>query len=145
MLTQEELIEEANRIIQEFQKYTKDFQVRGHTCTPKDTLDILRLVLRGSLVKIVDSFYHGTYGRCVRFSVVTTEGESYRVLFHQTGLSVLNDSSHFESFEQFFNSKSPNYRNDYQIINRTPSVKLKISGKAFLKSEFRISVTFCYI
>ena len=38
MLTQEELIEEANRIIQEFQKYTKDFQVRGHTCTPKDTL-----------------------------------------------------------------------------------------------------------
>ena len=40
MLTQEELIEEANRIIQEFQKYTKDFQVRGHTCTPKDTLDI---------------------------------------------------------------------------------------------------------
>jgi len=63
--------------------------------------------------KIVDSFYHGTYGRCVRFSVVTTEGESYRVLFHQTGLSVLNDSSHFESFEQFFNSKSPNYRNSF--------------------------------
>ena len=30
MLTQEELLEEANRIIQEFQKYTKDFQVRGH-------------------------------------------------------------------------------------------------------------------
>jgi len=113
MLTQEELIEEANRIIQEFQKYTKDFQVRGHTCTPKDTLYV---VLRGSLVKIVDSFYHGTYGRCVRFSVVTTEGESYRVLFHQTGLSVLNDSSHFESFEQFFNSKSPNYRNDYQFF-----------------------------
>ena len=74
------------------------------------------VVLPGSLVKIVDSFYHGTYGRCVRFSVVTTEGESYRVLFHQTGLSVLNDSSHFESFEQFFNSKSPNYRNDYQFF-----------------------------
>merc|ERR1712131_508519 len=88
MLTQEELLEEANRIIKEFQKYTKDFQ-------------------------IVDSFYHGTYGRCVRFSVVTTECESYRVLFHQTGLSVLNDSSHFESFEQFFNSKSPNYRNSF--------------------------------
>ena len=30
MLTQEELLEEANRIIQEFHKYTKDFQVRGH-------------------------------------------------------------------------------------------------------------------
>ena len=30
MLSQEELLEEANRIIQEFQKYTKDFQVRDH-------------------------------------------------------------------------------------------------------------------
>ena len=29
MLTQEELLGEANRIIKEFQKYTKDFQVRG--------------------------------------------------------------------------------------------------------------------
>ena len=113
MLTQEELLEEANRIIQEFQKYTKDFQVRGDQFSD-GYLTVSQNSLRGSLVKIVDSFYHGTYGRCVRFSVVTTEGESYRVLFHQTGLSVLNDSSHFESFEQFFNSKSPNYRNDYQ-------------------------------
>ena len=115
MLTQEELLEEANRIIQEFQKYTKDFQVRGHKFSDGYPT-VSHNSLRGSLVKIVDSFYHGTYGRCVRFSVVTTEGESYRVLFHQTGLSVLNDSSHFESFEQFFNSKSPNYRNDYQIF-----------------------------
>ena len=38
MLTQEELLKEANRIIKEFGKYTKQFE-------------------------IVDSFYHGTYGR----------------------------------------------------------------------------------
>merc|ERR1712131_434222 len=86
MLTQEELLEEANRIIKEFKKYTKDFQ-------------------------IVDSFYHGTYGRCVRFSVVTTENESYRVLLHQTWLSVLIDSSHFDPSCHFCNSKSPHCRN----------------------------------
>ena len=114
MLTQEELLGEANRIIKEFQKYTKDFQVRG--LLTSSLLGWKRKKTSQSVnpwYKIVDSFYHGTYGRCVRFSVVTTENESYRILLHQTGLSVLNDSSHFESFEQFFNSKSPNYRNGY--------------------------------
>ena len=46
MLTQEELLEEANRIIKEFQKYTKDFQVR-------DTLSdaLLPKSVPGSLVQ----------------------------------------------------------------------------------------------
>ena len=32
--------------------------------------------------------------------------------------------------------------NDFNILNRIPTVKLKIPGKAFLKSESRTSVTF---
>lgn len=90
MLTEEELLAEGNRIIREFGKYSKK-------------------------IEIVDSFYHGTYGRCIRFALVTTEGDCYRVLFHRSGLSVLNDSTHFESFEQFFDSKSPNYRNQFSV------------------------------
>lgn len=53
----------------------------------------------------------------IRFEIEVLEGDIYRVLFHQTGITVLNDSTHFESFDQFFDSKSPEYRNGLRQSN----------------------------
>jgi len=85
MITEQEIEEEGNRIRNEFGQFTKQITIK-------------------------ESFYHGTYGRCIRFEVQVLEGDIYRVLFHQSGLTVLNDSTSFESFDEFFDSKSPQYR-----------------------------------
>ena len=46
----------------------------------------------------------------IRFEIQVLEGDVFRVLFHRNGITVLNDSTDFESFDQFFDSKSPEYR-----------------------------------
>lgn len=85
MYTDEQLIEEGNRLIVEFGRFAANFE-------------------------LIESFYHGTFGRCLRFRVQTIEEEDYRILFHRTGLTCLNTNESFESFEQFFNTKSGAYR-----------------------------------
>jgi len=49
MYSDDELLEEGNRIIAEFSGFTKKFE-------------------------IIESFYHGTFGRCLRFEIQTFEG-----------------------------------------------------------------------
>merc|ERR1712242_684951 len=88
MITENEIIAEGNRIKSEFSRFSKQITIK-------------------------ESFYHGTYGRCIRFEIEVLEGDIYRILFHQTGITVLNDSTHFESFDQFFDSKSPEYRKQF--------------------------------
>ena len=51
----------------------------------------------------------------LRFEVVILEGETFRILFHRTGLTILNNSTSYESFEQFFNSNSEAYRQNFKI------------------------------
>merc|ERR1712037_76080 len=85
MITEEEIQKEGDRIIAEFGEYTHEFSLK-------------------------DSFYHGKFGRCLRFYVKTLENEEYRLLFHRHGVSCLTNSTNFESFEQFFNAFSPAYR-----------------------------------
>ena len=91
MITDEQLTAEANRIITEFERYTNG-------------------------IKLVDTFYHGTFGRCLRFELKILEGETFRILFHQTGLTILNNSTSYESFEQFFNSNSEAYRQRLEFL-----------------------------
>lgn len=95
MYSDEELVKEGERIVQEFRPYSKLFVLK-------------------------ESFYHGTYGRCLRFSVETLEGISFRILFHRTGLTSLTTSEDFENFEQFFNEKSPAFREEFskQLFER---------------------------
>ncbi|CAG5099060.1 Oidioi.mRNA.OKI2018_I69.XSR.g16213.t1.cds [Oikopleura dioica] len=85
MITEEEIIKEGERIIAEFGEYAREFSLK-------------------------DSFYHGKFGRCLRFYVKTLEEQEYRLLFHRNGVLCLTNSMHFESFEQFFNSLSPAFR-----------------------------------
>merc|ERR1711953_130090 len=85
MITEEEIKREGDRIIAEFGEYADEFTLK-------------------------DSFYHGKFGRCLRFYIKTLENEEYRVLFHRHGVSCLTNSTQFESFEQFFNTFSPAYR-----------------------------------
>lgn len=90
MNSEHDFVEEGRKLKTEFEQFSRKFEFDK------------------------ESFYHGTFGRCLKFRVQTLEGSEFELLLHRSGLTAIGRIlENFESFEQFFNSKSSAFRHEF--------------------------------